>query len=188
MTTKHTIASETWVTMFSSALGWMGIVGSERGLRNLTFGHASSKDALAALGNVSASKGELPHWMQETRELLVAYSRGDAVDLNRIPLDVAHRTPFEKRVREQLASIGYGRTISYGELAEAAGKPRAARAVGSIMARNPLPLVIPCHRVLGAKGKLGGYSAPSGLTMKSRLLNLEKGDTAGARVPGRPKS
>ncbi len=166
-------AEATHVLLFPTGLGWIGLKGTARGLTYLTFGHSSKDELLAAMGMSSVPRGKEPQWMDEARDILVAYSRGEAVDLTKISLDVPHRTPFEKRVREQLARIGYGQTISYGQLAEAAGKPGAARAVGTIMAKNPLPLVIPCHRVLGAKGKLGGYSAPSGLTMKRRLLDLE---------------
>lgn len=166
-------AHATHVLLFSTELGWIGLKGTDQGLTFLTFGHSSRKELLQAMGISSEPDGHVPQWMEEARNILIAYSRGEAVDLTQISLDVPHRTPFEKKVREQLARIGYGQTISYGELAEAAGKPGAARAVGTIMAKNPLPLVIPCHRVLGAKGKLGGYSAPSGLTMKRHLLDLE---------------
>ena len=116
---------------------------------------------------------ETPWWVDHAVNILQQYAAGEPVNLNEVPLDLAGATPFEKRVREQLARIGYGQTISYGELAMQSGSPGAARAVGSVMARNPVPLLIACHRVLGAGGKLGGYSAPSGLEMKKRLLKME---------------
>ncbi|SFI64072.1 methylated-DNA--[protein]-cysteine S-methyltransferase [Planctomicrobium piriforme] len=158
--------------IFQTDLGWFGLRGTENGLTALTFGHAGRTDVVRVLRQ-DAEEGDLPRWMEHAVELLQQFSRGESVDLTEIPLDISHRTPFERRVREQLARIGYGQTISYGELAAAAGKPGAARAVGTVMSKNPVPLVIPCHRVLAAGGKLGGYSAPSGLAMKRRLLDME---------------
>ena len=73
----------------------------------------------------------------------------------------------------QCRLIPYGQVLTYGELAERAGSPRAARAVGNVMRTNRFPLIVPCHRVVGAAGALGGYSAPTGLKMKRRLLRLE---------------
>ena len=84
-------------------------------------------------------------------------------------------TDFQCRVYQRCRRIAYGATLSYGALAAAIGVPQAARAVGNTMARNRLPLVIPCHRVVGAAGALGGFSAPDGIHMKQRLLSLESG-------------
>ena len=81
-------------------------------------------------------------------------------------------TPFQKRVWEALARVPYGQTISYGALAVQAGSPGAARAVGAAMAANPVPIVIPCHRVIGSNGKLTGFGG--GLNLKQSLLDLEQ--------------
>lgn len=81
-------------------------------------------------------------------------------------------TPFQRAVWNQLQQVPYGTTLSYGELAELAGYPNAARAVGSAMAKNPLPILIPCHRVIASNGQLGGYTG--GLQIKTFLLNLER--------------
>lgn len=86
-------------------------------------------------------------------------------------LDSPTLTSFQKKVYRVTASIPRGRTLSYGEVADRAGHPRAARAVGNAMRRNPFPLIIPCHRVVRSDGRLGGYSGPPG--MKERLLALE---------------
>ncbi len=74
---------------------------------------------------------------------------------------------------DQLRQVGYGETVSYGELAERSGSPRAARAVGTVMATNRIPLILPCHRVLGSAGRIGGFSAPQGIDLKRRMLDLE---------------
>jgi methylated-DNA-[protein]-cysteine S-methyltransferase len=89
-----------------------------------------------------------------------------------LPLD-PHGTPFQLRVWERLRSIPYGETRSYGWLAASLGSPRAVRAVGAANGANPLPIVVPCHRVIGASGKLVGYGG--GLELKRRLLRLESG-------------
>ena len=95
-----------------------------------------------------------------------------------VPVALDAKTEFRRRVLQQCRRIPYGDTLTYAELAVAAGSPRACRAVGNIMARNRIPLVIPCHRVVGSHGSLGGYSAPSGLPMKQRLLRLEGAESA----------
>lgn len=98
------------------------------------------------------------------------YLEGRKVSFPEI-LDFRGTTPFQRRVWEQTAAIPYGEVRSYGWLAERIGQPRAARAVGRALALNPLPILIPCHRVVRKNGKLGGFSA--GLGLKRRLLELE---------------
>ena len=88
-----------------------------------------------------------------------------------LPVDVAMLADFNRRVLRELARVPYGHVVTYGELAARAARPRAARAVGTIMNRNPLPIVLPCHRVIGANGKLVGYGG--GLERKEALLRLE---------------
>jgi O-6-methylguanine DNA methyltransferase len=112
-------------------------------------------------------------WIAELAWRLVAYGRGEVVDFQDIPLDQSALTSFQRRVTEACRAIPYGTTLTYAELAERVGTPRGARAVGNVMRRNPWPLLVPCHRVVGSSGKLGGYSAPDGLSMKRRLLALE---------------
>ncbi len=91
-------------------------------------------------------------------------------------LDWSNIPPFHRKVLEQCAQIPAGQTLTYSELASRAGSPRAARAVGSAMARNRWPLIIPCHRVVGADGRLTGYSGTGGIETKRRLLGLEAGE------------
>jgi methylated-DNA-[protein]-cysteine S-methyltransferase len=88
-----------------------------------------------------------------------------------LPVDVALLADFNRRVLRELARVPYGEVVTYGELAARAARPRAARAVGMVMNRNPLPIVLPCHRVIGASGKLTGYAG--GLERKEALLRLE---------------
>lgn len=90
-----------------------------------------------------------------------------------LPCDLTGLSPFSQRVLATLAQVPYADTVSYGELALAAGHPGAARAIGGVMARNPLPLILPCHRVIGKGGALTGYSGGAGLMTKVWLLDFE---------------
>ena len=104
-----------------------------------------------------------------------AYFERGYVNFNKdIPIILDGFGPFGRRVLRACRNVRYGKTISYGGLAKKAGRPVAARAVGNVLARNPLPLIIPCHRVICADGGLGGFSAAGGLKVKKRLLELEK--------------
>lgn len=98
-----------------------------------------------------------------------------------LPLDLRLMRSFQRRVLLAAAEIPRGKVTTYAELARRIGKPRAARAVGQALARNPLPIILPCHRVLASDGSLGGYSAPNGVRTKARLLALE-----GVRPGGAP--
>jgi methylated-DNA-[protein]-cysteine S-methyltransferase len=103
-------------------------------------------------------------------------------DFNGLPLDLRAGSDFEREVWHLTCTIPAGRTLTYGELARRLGDAGAARAVGVALGRNPLPLVVPCHRVLGAQGALVGFSAPGGVSTKARLLALE-----GAQVGDQPQ-
>jgi methylated-DNA-[protein]-cysteine S-methyltransferase len=99
--------------------------------------------------------------------------RGGGDELSSIPLDLSGLGPFCRRVYELARAIPMGETVTYGELAARAGEPAAARAVGQAMARNPFPLIVPCHRVVAAHGGAGGFSAAGGVATKFRLLRIE---------------
>ena len=103
---------------------------------------------------------------------LAAFLAGESRQLD-LPYELRGVTPFQRQVLQTLQSCPYGATLTYGELARQAGRPGAARAVGAAMAGNPLPLLIPCHRVTGAGGRLTGYSGGRGLASKKFLLELE---------------
>ena len=109
----------------------------------------------------------------EVLERLQQFAAGELVDLSKIPISLSHLTPFQRQVVKACRAIKRGDSRSYGEVAAAAGSPGAARAVGQVMRTNRMPLIVPCHRVVAAGGKLGGFSAPQGLAMKRRLLELE---------------
>jgi methylated-DNA-[protein]-cysteine S-methyltransferase len=111
------------------------------------------------------------------RQKLVRYTFGEPVDFADTPLALPDGTDFQQRILKITRRIRYGKTMSYGDLAAKAGYPRAARAVGSVMSSNRFPIVIPCHRVVAAGAKPGGYTSPQGVSLKLRLLALEAGAT-----------
>jgi methylated-DNA-[protein]-cysteine S-methyltransferase len=100
---------------------------------------------------------------------------GERGDLSQIALDLTGVPDFDRRVFEVIRATRAGETLTYGEVAARLGNPGLARAVGQALGRNPLPIVVPCHRVLAAGGRPGGFSAPGGLTTKRRLLEIEQG-------------
>ncbi len=110
--------------------------------------------------------------IQDCLKQLVGYFRDDRCTFN-VPLANDSLTPFARKVQRELLKVPYGSVISYGQLAAKAGSPRAARAVGGVMASNPFPLIVPCHRVVNADGRIGHYSAAHGSKTKAWLLELE---------------
>jgi methylated-DNA-[protein]-cysteine S-methyltransferase len=105
---------------------------------------------------------------------LTQFAAGACAGFSDVAVDLEHLSPFGRRVVRHCRRIPFGRTLTYGQLAARAGSPGAARAVGQVMAANRYPLIVPCHRVIGASGRLGGFSAPQGIAMKQRLLQLER--------------
>ena len=123
----------------------------------------------------------------EPLQQLADYLNGSLHQFN-LPLDLTGMTPFQQRVLQLTSRIPYGSTSTYKELAIRVGKPNAARAVGRVEATNPMPIIIPCHRVLGSDGSLHGYGGPGGIKLKAWLLQLEQAGfkkTAGATPAGR---
>lgn len=160
-----------WVA-FATSIGWMCLLDTPNGISQLCFGYDDAAAAKSACQATAALTSEAP-WHPETVEQLKAYANGSDEDFSQTPLLWAKLTDFQRAILQACQQIPFGQTATYRELAEQAGRPRAARAVGQVMARNHWPILIPCHRVLQSGGKLGGYSAPRGLEQKRELLNLE---------------
>jgi methylated-DNA-[protein]-cysteine S-methyltransferase len=178
------------VTIFPTQLGWFGFAGSQataasaKKIVALTIGHASRDEVRSELSHrLRALTGdasfEESDWHPELRRALEQYSQGRLVDLRPFQVELGASTPFRKRVLEAARRIPYGKTATYGELAARSGKPRAARAVGSAMATNPIAILVPCHRVVASGGAIGGYSCRTGVELKQRLLELEASGNAG---------
>lgn len=157
---------------FPTDLGWMALQLSGDRLLRLTFGHKSGGAALKALGEGNVSRN-VDSQQQKVIDRLVAFAAGESDELLKIRVEYGVTTSFQKLVLDACRAIPAGETLSYGQLAQLVGAPGAARAVGNVMRTNKIPLVVPCHRVVGSGGNLGGYSAPEGLGMKRRLLERE---------------
>jgi methylated-DNA-[protein]-cysteine S-methyltransferase len=129
--------------------------------------------AKAVVRHPAAAGIEPPPWVADAVARLTAHLEGKPEDLSAIPLDMTRVPPFFRRVYEEARAVPRGQVCTYAELAALAGSPLAMRAVGQAMAKNPWPVVVPCHRVVGSAGKPGGFSAAGGLDTKARLLALE---------------
>ncbi|PQO35270.1 cysteine methyltransferase [Blastopirellula marina] len=114
---------------------------------------------------------------------VVDYAAGIRIDFAKVPTDLSHGTPFQQKIWEACQRIPYGEVVTYGELARLAGRPGAARAVGTAMSQNRIPLIIPCHRVISAGNKIGGFTSPQGISLKKRLLDLEAGSPTDFKMP-----
>ena len=160
--------------VFQTPLGWMGLAGQNRCVWRLVIGHRRADDAWASLRH---HFGDEPltesNWYPVLRKALTDFAAGKPVSFDQFAVLAEPRTEFQQRVLSATRAIGFGETVSYGELAERVGSPRAARAVGSVMSSNSVPIIIPCHRVVGSSGALGGFSAPQGIRLKQRLLEME---------------
>jgi methylated-DNA-[protein]-cysteine S-methyltransferase len=156
--------------VFKTASGWVGLLASKDGLRRTTLPQGSEEQARRGLGDSLEQATPAPHRFTETIARFQSYFNGIRVDFPD-KLDLSGATPFQRRVWQAARLIPYGETRSYAWVAGQTGKPQAARATGQALGRNPLPVIIPCHRVLAADGGLGGFSG--GLEMKRTLLELE---------------
>jgi methylated-DNA-[protein]-cysteine S-methyltransferase len=171
--------------VFPTALDWVAVAWQDELLHGVAFGYASQRQARIGLARSLYRPGQFwrfpaqgqlveePSWLQNLVDDLQRFADGEPVDFRNVPISEAHLSRFGRRVTAACRAICWGQVTTYGALAAKCGSPAAARAVGSVMAKNRFPLVVPCHRVLGAGGALGGYSAPDGLKMKRRLLAME---------------
>ncbi len=155
-----------------TAWGWVGIAASDTGLLATTLPVSSRQQALGRLLQrcPTAEEGISPI-LAAMQDKLLRYFNAQDVSLDDVALDVSGATRFQTRVWDIVRSISRGQVASYGWVAVQAGSPRGVRAVGQVMAGNPFPIVVPCHRVVGQDGRLTGFGG--GLDMKRRLLELE---------------
>jgi len=165
-------AMKSTFTIFRVGPGWVGLVGNRRGVQRI-FLPGSGKEELR-----KRILGEFPgclegiDFLDKAEKELVEYFSGRRVKFH-FPLDLSVATAFQRKVYEVMRRIPFGEVRTYGWLARKVGNPQALRAVGGANAKNRWPLVIPCHRVVGCDGRLTGFSAPGGLTLKASLLKLE---------------
>jgi methylated-DNA-[protein]-cysteine S-methyltransferase len=163
-------------SLFETAIGSCAIAWSDRGVTSLWLPEPTGRQTRLRVARrfPQALESTPPPFIAHAIESIVALLEGESRDLNDVPLDFDDRVPeFHRRVYDVARTIKPGTTLSYGEIASRVGEPDAARAVGRAMGRNPIPIIVPCHRVLAADGKTGGFSAPGGTATKLQLLAIE---------------
>jgi len=161
--------------LFNTAIGRCGVAWGERGVAGVQLPEAGERETRARMLQRFPAAGETapPPEVQRVIDRLVALLRGEASDFSTIALDMDEVPAFHRRVYEAARAIPAGMTLSYGDIAARVGAPGAARAVGQALGRNPFPIIVPCHRVLAAGGKIGGFSAQGGVATKRRMLAIE---------------
>ena len=165
--------------LFDTAVGRCGIAWGERGVVGFMLPEGSEEKTRARFlkRRPHAENVAPPPTIQRAIDNIVALLRGQSRDLSDIELDMTGVPPFHQRVYTVARTIAPGATLTYGEIAKQLGDRGAARAVGQALGRNPFPIIVPCHRVLAAGGKVGGFSANGGITTKLRLLTIEGAHT-----------
>ncbi len=153
--------------VFATDWGWWGVVASSRGIVQVVLPQRSCWQVQKRLGGVESSASLLA---QKAAQQIQEYLRGRRQRFS-VPVELELISDFARLILNACAQVPYGETLSYGELGRRAGRDAAARATGQALAANPVPVLVPCHRVICADGSLGGFSG--GLEMKRRLLELE---------------
>jgi methylated-DNA-[protein]-cysteine S-methyltransferase len=161
-------------TLFDTAIGRCAMAWSEHGVIALQLPEANDAATRARLlKRHQAHEAPPPPDIVRAIAAVVALAGGDARDLSAIPLDMAGVPDFNRRVYEVARTIGPGTTLTYGDIASRLGDPLLARDVGQALGQNPFAIIVPCHRVVAAGGKSGGFSAHGGAATKRRLLAIE---------------
>lgn len=173
-------------TIFQTKWGYFGLAGTDSGLLRSCLPVSDPEKLKSQLLTNLENPRYDKDLFKTVQKQITAYFEGGYVNFSRdIPVLLNGLSPFARSVLAACRNVRFGQTISYGQLAKKAGKPRAARAVGKVMAKNPLPLIIPCHRVVRspclrrgrlvpAHARIGGFSGVGGVTLKKRMLELEE--------------
>ena len=160
-------------TLIDTALGTFGLAWTDAGVARVALpGHDRGRTEIW-ISREPAEPGFPDGRYAALPDLIKRYAEGERIDFSGVPLDLEGVQEFHRQAYVELLKIGYGETTTYGAIARALGDVTLSRAVGQAMGSNPIPLIIPCHRVLGANSKPVGFSSPGGVTAKMRMLALE---------------
>ncbi|HEX9772587.1 MAG TPA: methylated-DNA--[protein]-cysteine S-methyltransferase [Steroidobacteraceae bacterium] len=164
------------LSYFDTGVGRCAIAWCERGVTGVQLPEANDAATRARMQRRFPSTVEAtpPPALQAAIDGIVALLAGETSDLSGVALDLRWVSEFHRAVYEVARRIAPGETLTYGEIAAQLGDPGAARAVGLALGQNPIPIIVPCHRVLAAGGRAGGFSAPGGVMTKLRLLEIER--------------
>jgi methylated-DNA-[protein]-cysteine S-methyltransferase len=161
-------------TIFKTKAGHFGLVGTDNVLLRTYLPLSRADEVKSNVLRELVTARYDKNVFKALQDQISAYFEGAYVDFdNDIPIPLEGLSSFARSVLNACRGIRYGQTMSYGTLAQKSGNPKAARAIGGAMARNPIPLIIPCHRVVRSDGKIGGFSATGGVPLKKRLLRIE---------------
>ena len=171
----NTPATTPGMTLFDTAIGSCAIAWNDAAITATALPHAQPERTRAALARrADAPPGEPTAMAARAIESIRLLLSGEAIDLREIELDLAGVSDFDRRVADVVRTAKPGETLTYGEVAARAGAPGEAREVGAALGRNRFPIIVPCHRVVAAGGKPGGFSAPGGVETKLRMLEIER--------------
>ncbi|SEP96628.1 methylated-DNA-[protein]-cysteine S-methyltransferase [Devosia sp. YR412] len=160
-------------TTFDTALGTFGIGWTDAGIARLQLPGLDQAAMLSRINRDGAGPGDPTRAVEAVINRVEDYAEGEVVDFSDVALDLSSVSDFNRRTYALLLTIGWGEVTTYGAMARQLGDVGLSRAVGAAMGSNPIPLIIPCHRVLASDGKPGGFSAPGGAESKVRMLALE---------------
>jgi methylated-DNA-[protein]-cysteine S-methyltransferase len=168
--------------IFETPIGACGIAWGPHGITGLQLPESSAQATRTRLQRrwPGATETVPPAGVQRAIDRILALLAGEAVDLGDIALDLEAAPDFHRKVYEVARTIPPGQTMTYGEIARKLGVPHESREVGQALGRNPVAIIVPCHRVLGADGKMGGFSANGGVATKRRILEIEGASAVGA--------
>lgn len=169
-------------TLFDTPIGTCGLIWTQRGIAGLSLPEKDAAGTRARLRRRWPHANEVPPppGVQKVIDRVLALLAGEAVDFADVPLDLERAPEFHRRVYEVARTIPAGQTMTYGEIARRLYAPQESREVGQALGSNPIAIIVPCHRVLGADGKMGGFSAPGGTATKRRILEIEGAAALGA--------
>jgi methylated-DNA-[protein]-cysteine S-methyltransferase len=161
--------------LFDSPIGTCGIAWNAKGIAGFQLPSATAQATRSRMQQrwAEAIESAPPPGVQRVIDRVLSLLNGEAIDLSDIPVDLADAPEFHRKVYEVARTIPPGRTMTYGEIAKRLGVPHESREVGQALGRNPIAIIVPCHRVLGADGKMGGFSASGGVATKRRILEIE---------------
>lgn len=160
--------------LIDTSLGTFGLGWTEAGVRRVALPGGSAAEAESRMLGHGGVASDPWREIAMVEERIVAYAAGEADDFADVELDLGGVPEFNRRCYDDIRRLKWGETTSYGAIARRQGDVGLSRAVGAAMGANPVPLIVPCHRVLAADGRTGGFSAPGGVTAKMRMLALER--------------
>lgn len=166
-------ASHVSCSVFKTAIGWCGMVMARRKIIRLCIGYTEPRLLIKDITDEFGGEVSMNHPRGGVVEKIKRYCLGENVSLTGVSMDWSPLTAFQQKVLRAAMRIPYGTVETYGSLARKIGVPKGSRAVGNALAKNPFPLLVPCHRIVREDGKMGGFSAGDGIGLKKMLLTME---------------